>query len=76
MRFARHNNRKLYRRLDGVHDPARDPWPGDVLNHVGGGSLYVVGRTLRMVRCTRDDPLTVWREPKWMRLSTFSKVAR
>lgn len=54
-------------------DPRTDPQPGDRVEHIDGGTMYVTGRTAKMVIASRSPDL--W-DRHWMRLSTFTKVAR
>lgn len=57
-------------------DKRRDPQPGDRVEHIDGGTMYVIGRTPKMVWINRSPDYTHRDRDAWMRLSTFQKVAR
>lgn len=59
-------------------DPKIDPRPGDKVEHVDGGTMYVKhlrGGSIGMVFVQRR-PGAEWMEAKWMRLTTFIKFAK
>lgn len=58
-------------------NPATDPQAYDKVPHPDGGTMYVLGRTPRMVWISRRPPSdAAWEEARWVRLSTFQREAR
>lgn len=56
--------------------PRIDPQPGDRFEHVDGGTMYVMKRKARKVGFVRQIGWSLPESITWMRLSTFTKVAR